>query len=293
MSKEHSHSDQNHSNIDRNLRIGIILNSGFTIFEFIIGFISGSLALISDAAHNLTDSLSLLISFSANKLAQRQANLGKTYGYGRATILAALLNAVILLGLAVYIFYEAYQRIMHPTPVEGVLVVVVALLGAIINGTNAVLFFKDRNDLNAHSVYINMAFDTLASIGAAGAGLIIIFSGKTIADPLASILIGVLMIIGSWGVIQAALHILLEGVPKGVDIQAIKEMIMKFPLVKTVDDLHVWAISSQYAALSCHLVIEECDLDKSMKLVEDVKNELKDKFKIQHATIETELIECL
>lgn len=283
----------NQSNVDKNLKIGIALNTGFTIFEFITGFLSGSLALVSDAAHNLTDSFSLVIALSANKIAKREADIEKTYGYGRATILAALVNGVILILLALYIFYESYQRIMHPHEVEGGIVAVVAFLGALTNSYNAVLFLKNRDDLNIRSAFLGMAFDALASLGALVAGLIILFTKQTIADPLASILIGVLLIFSAWGVVKDALHVLLEGVPEGANMQAIKEAMLKVPLVKNVDDLHIWAISSQYAALSCHLVIEECDLDKSMQIVNGIKQELKEKFHIEHATIETELVECL
>lgn len=163
MSEEH-----NVSNLDTKLKLGLVLNTGFTVFEFIVGTLSGSLALVSDAAHNLTDSLSLVISFFANKIAKRPADLNRTYGYGRATIIGASLNASILLLLAIYIFYEAYQRIRQPEPVEGQLVMIVAFVGIVINSSVAALFLRDRNDLNIRSAFLSMAFDALASVGAQG-----------------------------------------------------------------------------------------------------------------------------
>jgi cobalt-zinc-cadmium efflux system protein len=280
-------------NPDKKLKIGLILNSSFTIFEFIIGILSGSLALISDAGHNLTDSLSILISLSASKISKKEANLEHSYGYGRATILAALINSVMLLGLALYIYYEAYKRILNPEPVQGGLVAIVALVGLTINGSMALLFLKNKNDLNIKSAFLNMVFDAISSFGALIAGLIIAFTGMTIFDPLISILIGTMLIISSFGIVRDAVHILLEGLPAGIDIAKVKELIGKAPMVKGVDDMHIWAISSQYAALSCHVVIEDCDVGESAKIVKQIKEELLQEFNIRHATIETELIECL
>lgn len=279
-------------NLDNKLKIGLVLNTGFTIFEFGVGMFAGSLALVSDAAHNLTDSLALLISFSANKIAKREANSEHSYGYGRATILAALINATILIVLAFYIFYEAFLRIQHPEPVKGGLVAIVAFVGMIINGSIALLFRGNKADLNIRSAYLNMLFDTLASLGALIAGIVIVFTHQTIIDPIISIFIGIMLLFSAKNVVRDALHILLEGVPEGVDAEKVKEVIKNTPKVKAVDDLHIWAISSQYAALSCHVVIEDCDLEKSTKLVKQIKEELHQKFNIQHATIETELVEC-
>ena len=281
-------------NLDNKLKIGIILNTGFTIFEFVIGVFSGSLALISDAGHNLTDSLSLLISYFGNRVAKKDANEEHTYGYGRATILTALLNAVILLSLSIFIFYEAYQRILNPEPVQGMLVALVAFVGICINGAIAFIFHKEQSDLNIKSAYVNMLFDALASVGALIAGILIILTKMTIFDPIASIIIGLFVLRAGWSVVRDAVHVLLEGVPEGVNMEKVKEVIIENnKLIKAVDDLHIWAISSHMSALSCHLVIEECDLDKSIQIVEDVKKSLKEKFHIEHATIETELVECL
>lgn len=280
------------TNLDHKLKLGLVLNTAFTLFEFSVGILSGSLALISDAGHNLTDSLSLLIAFFAQKIAKREANLDHSYGYGRATILAALLNGVILVVLAFYIFYEAWKRIMQPEPVEGGLVMAVAFVGIIINGSIALLFRKNTGDLNIRGAYINMFYDALASVGALLAGFLMVVTKLSIFDSAISILIGILLVRSSWEVIRAALHVLLEGVPEGLNVAKVKEAILNTPQIKNVDDLHVWAISSQYAALSCHIVIENCDLDESTQLVKQVKNILHEKFQIEHATIETELREC-
>lgn len=279
------------TNLDSKLKFGLLLNTSFTIFEFIVGIISGSLALISDAGHNLTDSLSLLIVFFAQKIAKREANVDHSYGYGRATILAAFVNGIILVLLALFIFYEAFGRIMKPESVSGSLVAGVAFVGILVNGTIALLFRKNQDSLHIKSAYVNMFFDTLASIGALLAGLLIILTKRTIFDPLIGILIGILLLRSSWEVVRDAMHVLLEGVPEGVDIRKVKETICSIQKVKGVDDLHIWAISSHYAALSCHVIIESCSLEESMKLTEKIKDELYAKFNIDHATIETELTE--
>lgn len=282
-----------YSNIDRNLKIGLVLNTGFTIFEFIIGILSGSLALVSDSGHNLTDSLSLLISFFARKIARRNVDEKQTYGYGRVTILAALINALILLLLAIYIFHEAYRRTLEPKHIEGSLIMIVAAVGIVINLSIALLFRKNRDDLNIKSAFYNMALDALASVGALVAGFLILLTKQPVFDSIISVLIGTMLIFSAWRVVKDGFHVLLEGVPEGINFEKVKETIIsQNSLIKAVDDLHIWAISSQMSALSCHIVIEECDLDKSMEIVQKIKKELKDKFKIQHATVEAELVEC-
>lgn len=285
----------NHANtkLDNKLKLGLVLNTGFTIIEFTAGLLSGSLALVSDAGHNLTDSLSLVVTFFAQKIARRDANIEHTYGYGRATILAALVNGMILFLLALYIFYEAYQRFMNPEPVNGGIIAIVALVGLAINLSVAFLFKNETHDLNIKSAYLNMLFDALASVGAFIAGILVIFTDMTIFDPLISVLIGVMLIKSSWGVVREAIHVLLEGVPSGVNTQDVKQQIMEVSsLIKNVDDLHIWSISSQHSALSCHIVIEECDMDESIKIVSEIKEHLHKQFKIEHATIESELVEC-
>lgn len=284
----HTHSEDT-ENLDKNIKLGLVLNTGFTIFEFIIGFLSGSLALVSDAAHNLTDSLSLLITFAASKISRRKASTDKTYGYGRATILAAALNSIILIGLAFYIFYEAYQRLQHPEPVEGKLVMLVAFVGIVINTGIAWLFFKNKNDLNIRSAFLNMALDALASVGALIAGLVITLTGKTFIDPLISALIGCMLVYSGWSVIKDALHVLLDGVPEGIDAQTVKTAILETKGVKGIDDLHIWALSTKEAALSAHVVIEACSLEESIGLISMIKENLHGKFNINHSTLETEL----
>lgn len=282
----HHHAKEN---LDNKFKLGLLLNTSYTIFEFIMGFASGSLALVSDAAHNLTDSLSLVVSFLANKISQRSADEEKTYGYGRASILAALLNSILLLGLAGYIFYEAWQRFLNPEPVEGKLVMIVAGVGMFVNAGVAALFFKNRNDVNTKSAFLSMAFDAIASLGALIAGLIILLTGKTFFDPLISVLIGVMLIWSAWGVVKEALHMLLDGVPEGIEIKKVKQMIGDVPGVIGVCDLHVWAISAHDSGLSCHAIVDTKNLPSAVAIVSKIKLMLRDTFHIEHATIEIQL----
>lgn len=278
-------------NLDNKLKWSLVINTAFTVIEFIIGIFSGSLALIADSAHNLTDSLSLIISMFANKIAKREANLDKTYGYGRASILAALLNALILFSVAVYVFYEAFKRIQNPPAVEGNLVIIAATIGFIINGGIAWSFYKERKDLNIKSTLLNFATDAAAQLGTVIAGFLIIITKQPIVDPLISIVIGILLIYSAWEVVKDALDVLLEGVPSDIKVPDVKKTILSVPGVRGLDDLHIWALSSHYSALSCHVILKdtECSLKESIKITEAIKGKLAKKHHIEHATLETEV----
>ncbi len=283
--------NENNGSIAKRLKYGIAINTGFTIFEFVVGFMSGSLALISDAAHNLTDSLSLVISFFGNKISATKSDTEHSYGHGRAGILTGLLNALILLGLALFIFYEAYLRILKPSPVAGKAIVLVALAGIFVNGSIAYLFRNSTKDLNMKSAYLNMAFDTLASVGALIAGFLIMLTGKTVFDPIISIIIGGMLIVSAVSVVKDALHILLEGVPKGLDPVKVRLTIGSIPSVISVNDLHIWSLSSHEIALSCHVLLEEETKQEIVQTVDRIKSTLLEQHGIGHATIEVGLEE--
>ena len=282
--------DAEGTTIDKRLVIGLVLNSSFTLFEFLVGFFIGSLALMSDAGHNLAHTLCLVISLFATKISRIEANEKHTFGFRRTTILAALLNAIILLLLAFYIFYEAIQRLLQPQFVPGLPIIAVAFIGILINGSIAILFRKHTHDLNIKSIFVSTMMNTLGLVGACIGGLLILLTGQPIIDPLMSIFIALLIIYTAWGIISSAVHVLMEGVPEGIDPVKITEAITNVAHVKDIDKLHIWAISSLEAALSCHLTLENCDLQQSTQLVKQIKEELKAHFHIEHATIETEII---
>jgi len=285
----HNH-DQN--NNDGSIKFGLVLNTGFTIVEFVFGILTGSLALIADAAHNLTDTFTLSVSFAANRLAKREANDSKTFGYGRATILAALLNASVMLAVAAFIVIEAIQRFGDPHPVEGGVVAVVAFVGILVNGSIAYVLSKNRKDLNMRSAFVDMAFDALSSLGAVIAGLIIWLTGITWVDSAVGLVIAALLVYNTLKILREAVQILLEGTPADLDIAAVTDSIVSTDKVMKVDDMHVWAIRSGYNALSCHIVIDEKQLPNSRDIVEAVKAKLRNEQNIQHATIEVELEDC-
>lgn len=284
MLHQHNHS--------KKLGIGIFLNLLITAIEYLAGFFSGSLALISDASHNLTDALSLIVASVAEKVSQRRSTKAKTYGYARATILGALLNTLVLFVLAIYIFYEAFERFQNPKEVDYLIVIIVGFATAIFNGIMAYLFSKDKKDLNMRGVFFHHFYDALSSIGALIGGILIYFTSNPLFDILISILIGVLMIISGWSLMTKTLHVLLEGVPDGIDYEEVENSILCLPRVKSIHDLHIWSVSSHFVSLSCHVLIDAGDQAKSQRITNDVKNILINKFQINHSTIKIEMVKC-
>lgn len=284
----HSHETNN----DGSIKFGLVLNTVYTIVEFGFGIATGSLALIADASHNLTDTFTLTVSFIANRLAKRGANEQKTFGYGRATILAALLNSSVMLAVAGFIVFEAIQRLQHPVAIEGGVVAVVAAIGILVNGSIAWVLSKNRKDLNMRSAFVDMAFDALSSLAAVVSGLVIYFTGAKYIDSIVGLIIAVLLVYNTIKILREAVQILLEGTPADLDVSAVTNAIATTDKVMKVDDLHVWAIRSGYNALSCHIVIDEKQLPNSREIVENVKARLRTEQNIQHATIEVELEDC-
>ena len=286
----HSHDS---SDSDGSIKFGLVLNSLYTIVEFVFGILTGSLALIADATHNLTDTFTLTVSFFANRLARRGANGQKTFGYGRATILAALLNATVMLGVAGFIVFEAIKRFNQPTEVEGGVVALVALVGIAVNGSIAYVLSKRRSDLNMKSAFVDMAFDALSSLAAVIAGLVIMFTGIQYIDSIVALIIAALLLYNVVKILQEAVQILLEGTPKDIDIDQLSLAITDNERVLEVDDLHIWTIRSGYNALSCHVIVKETSLPHSREIVEKIKTRLRTNFNITHATIEVELEESV
>ena len=274
---------------DSGIKFGLILNSLYTIVEFGFGLFTGSLALIADATHNLADTFTLSVSYAANRLARREANESKTFGYGRATILAALLNASVMIAVAVFITFEAIQRLRNPVEIEGGIVALVASVGIIVNGSIAYVLSKNRKDLNMRSAFIDMAFDALSSLGAVIAGLIMLFTGVQYVDSVVGLLIAALLLYNTLKILGEAVQILLEGTPRDLNVAAITQAISDTDKVLSVDDMHVWAIRSGYNALSCHVAIEETELNDNRTIVKNIKDKLHDEHNIHHTTIEIEL----
>jgi cobalt-zinc-cadmium efflux system protein len=284
MSGNHNHGHD----AGRGLGLGFLINTSFVVIEFTAGIFSNSLVLISDSVHNLTDSFSILLSYLANRIGKRQADTTKTFGYGRATILAAAINATILLVTSVFIFYEAYQRLMHPEPVNGGIVAIIAAIGILSNGAVAFVVSRNKHDINSRAIFVSNLMDTLSSLGALIAGIIILVTHQTWADPLISLLSGVLLFRAAWEIIREASSVLLESVPKGIDALKVKESILGIEHVRDLDDLHIWTMGAGEAALSCHIVIDDCSVKEGVQIVSVLKEMLSTKYKITHSTIETQ-----
>ena len=283
-----SHSHEVHA-INKSLIIGLVLNGSYTILGFVFGIITGSLTLIEDAIHNLTDNLTLGVSFVANRISTRKADAMRTFGYGRVTIIAAVINASFLIGVAIVVIMEAIERLKNPVEIQGGVVAAVAFCGIIVNATVAYMLSKNRQDLNMRSAFIDQLFDAISSFGAFLAGIIIMMIGIQYIDTIIALLVVILLIYNTIKILKEATNILLEGVPEGINLSNIKTDIRKIPKVIDVDDVHVWAIRSGYSALSCHVVVDKNELKNSREIVEKVKTMLQEKHEIKHATIEIEL----
>lgn len=289
MEHEHPGHDHHHeiTSLNKAFIIGIVLNTGFVVVEFVAGFWYNSLGLISDAGHNLGDVASLVLAMLAFRLAKMQSNTKYTYGYKKSTILVSLLNAVILLVAVGFILGESVEKLFHPSPVDGDAVAWVAGVGVIINAVTAWLFMKDKEkDLNVKGAYLHMAADALVSVGVVVSGILIQYTGWFVIDPLIGIAIAVMIVVSTWGLLRDSLRLSLDGVPTGTDYEKIGEIISSVPGVKSYHHMHIWALSTTETALTVHLVIDDT------KLMEIVKCSLKHELAeagIRHATLEFEL----
>ena len=272
----------------RNLGITLGITIVFFIIEFVGGIITNSLALAADAWHMLNDASALAFALVAAWLAERPIDLKKTYGYHRTEILAAFLNGIFLCVVAVFIFYEAIQRFQHPPTVESLEMLIIATSGLIANGLCAVVLSKSKSEsLNIKGAFLHVLSDTLGSVGAISAGLIMIFTGWYQADPLISMLIGLLIFYGSLKLVRESINVLLEGVPYGIDVNAVERRIIELEGVKGVHDLHIWCITpTRMCIMSAHVVVSK-EADKK-KLLSDLISMLKEEFGIDHTTIQLE-----
>lgn len=262
------------------------------IVEVIGGIVTNSLALLSDAGHMLSDAAALGLSFFAIKLGEKQGSKEKTYGYKRFEIIAAALNGITLVVISLYIFYEAIHRFVNPPAVQSTGMLMISVLGLIVNIVAALILMKGDKDenLNVRSAFLHVLGDMLGSVGAIVAALLIMFFGWGIADPIASVIVAVLILISGYRVTKDSFHILMEGAPEQIDMNQVKTALGKIPLVKEVHDLHIWTITSGYPVLSCHITI--CDDGVHDEILACSQKILHDDFHIEHSTIQVER-ECI
>ncbi|GER66275.1 cobalt transporter [Weizmannia acidilactici] len=289
MSNSHEHHHHHHhpARYGKAFAAGIGLNTVFIIIEAVYGFFSDSLALLADAGHNLSDVLGLIIAWAAVLLGKKLPTKKRTYGYKKSSIMAALLNAIILLIAVGAIFLEAVQRFAHPQPVAGKTVMIVAVIGIVINAATALLFMSGReHDLNIRGAFLHMAADALVSLGVVVAGAIILITGWEWLDPVVSILIAAVIFAGTWGLLREAVDLSLDAVPAGIDTDEIKAYLENMPTVLNVHDLHIWGMSTTEAVLTAHIVRSQ--IEDNDALLEKLEKELHNKFGIEHTTIQIE-----
>jgi len=291
---EHVH--ERHSSITTNQRrllIALAITGLMTVVELVGGVLSNSLALLGDAGHMFTDTLALGLSLFALTLAKRPASQNRTYGFHRAEVLAALTNGAILILISVYIFYEAYQRFVEPPEVRGGLMLTVAAIGLVANLVGIlVLRSASRDNLNVRGAFLHMWGDTVSSIGVIAAGIIILVTGWTTADPIISIVIGLLILRGAVALVLESSDILLEAVPKHLDVVRIGNAVSRIKGVRDIHDVHLWTITSGMYALSCHVLIEDQMVSNSTQIVGEINQTLSREFGIGHSTLQLECEEC-
>lgn len=261
-------------NLDNRFKLGFVINTTFMLFEYAVGLVSGSLILVADATHNLTDSITLAVSWLGNRIAKKPADSGHSLGHGRISVITAFINSSILVVVAVLIFLEAYQRFTHPTKLEGGVIAAIAAVGIFANGGVAFLFRKDRSDINVRAAYTNMAFDTIFSIAALIAGLLILITGQTWIDPAVSIGVGIGLLYAAIGILRQATNIFMEGVPKDVNLDDLRQHILRNKEIKSVNDMYVWAISSDEYVLCCTIVPRLKDYEQLQSLTGKLKKQL-------------------
>lgn len=303
MAEEHGHNhDHDHGHhhghhhhaiepgqLNRAFMAGIILNSAFVFIEVVAGFWTNSLALLTDAGHNLGDVAGLALSLVAFRLTRVKADKNFTYGYNKTTVLAALVNAVVLLVAIGGIGYEAVQRLFHPEPAQGGIMALVALIGILINTASAMLFMRDKDkDLNVKGAYLHLASDAVVSLGVVIGGVIIYFTHWYLVDSIISLAIMVVILYGTWGLLTDSLRLSLDAVPRNIQMQKVMDAIAKIPGITNVHHVHIWALSTQVNALTAHIVVDDkVDAAGEQKLKENIKHKLLH-LNIQHATLETE-----
>lgn len=290
MSHEHSHQHShaiNAESLNKAFIIGIVLNLAFVVIEFAAGFWFDSLALLSDAGHNLSDVVSLVLALLAFRLAKVKANERYTYGYKKSTILISLLNAVILLVAVGAIVIESIHKLNNPAVVPGGAIAWVAGVGVLINAFTAFLFMKDKEkDLNVKGAYLHMAADTLVSVGVLVAGIVISRTGWYIIDPIIGLIVAVVILISTWNLLHDSLRLTLDGVPTSIDSQKVVKAIRALPDVDDVHHIHIWAISTTENALTAHIVLKQPESMQEVKHL--IRHRLED-FGIGHATLEFEV----
>ena len=290
MSHDHSHQHAiEPENMNTAFVVGIFLNLAFVIIEVVAGILQNSMALLSDAAHNLADVGALALSLFAFKMLKVKSNEKYTYGYRKTSILVSLLNAVVLLISIGIIVYEAIQRFFHPQLVQGLTISIIAAIGIFINFGSARMFFKSKeSDINVKSAYLHLMSDAVVSLGIVVAGIIMYYFKWFWLDPAISIVIAIIILISTWQLLKDSLRLSLDGVPSNIGMADVKKAALKIDGVKDIHHIHIWAMSTQENALTAHLVLDSnINLQQEQKIKYNLKHILEHE-NIHHVTLETE-----
>jgi cobalt-zinc-cadmium efflux system protein len=285
----HAHSQQRTSKV---LRLSLLATLIYIVLLLLAGARAHSLALLSEAGHNLSDFLALLLSWFAVYMQTLPPSATKTYGYQRAGVLAAFVNSLALVAVSFFIFWEAARRLYAPAQVEPRLMIGVAAAGVVMNGVIAALLWASSRDVNIRSAFLHMLGDTLSTAAVIVGGFGIMLTGRTWIDPALSMAIGALILWSSLGIIRESLNILLEGTPRGMELERISATIAAIQGVNGVHDLHVWSLGSESHALSCHISIQDIPPSESEHILRQVQDCLRQNFKITHTTIQFEHVVC-
>ncbi|MGA2754986.1 MAG: cation diffusion facilitator family transporter [Terracidiphilus sp.] len=274
------------------LRISMAATLAYVVVTFVAGLRAHSLALLSESGHNVSDFLALLLSFAAVYFQSRPADQARTFGYQRAGVIAAFINAATLIAISLLIALEAVHRLSSPVTVQPKIMMIVAAAGVVMNGVIAALLWGVARDVNLRSAFLHMAGDTLSTAAVIAGGVGILFTGRNWIDPVLSLLIAAFIFWSSIGIVRETLNILLEGTPRGVSLQQIRSVMEAVEGVVNVHDLHVWCLGSYTRALSCHVTIADIPPSESVCILANLKDVLQGQFEISHTTIQFEHIGC-
>ena len=275
------------------LSLSLFLTLAFVIIEAGAGIFANSLALLTDAVHNLTDVIALGLTWFAVRITAQPANAQKTYGYHRAGILVALLNSTTLVLISLGIFYEAYRRFMSPPEVQSSILIGVGLIAVVINLVTALLVHRgSQSDLNLRSVFVHLMGDVLSTVGAVIAGVIIYFTGANWLDPLVSVLIGFLILYNAWGILRDAVDILLESTPRDVNIKNMVDDIIQVEGVLGIHDIHVWSLTQSLRTMSAHILTDDLHISAGANIQRQISEVVRHRYNIAHATLQLECVDC-
>ena len=277
----------------RNMLAVLLITAGIMVAEIVGGLLANSLALLSDAGHMLTDILALGMSLAAMRFAQRPPTSSKTFGLYRLEILAAFFNGMLLLFISFYIFYEAYHRLVEPREIKGLFMLGVAVIGLLANGVGLLILRKSAlKNLNVKSAFFHVVGDTISSGGVIVGGLVIIYTGWYMIDSLIGIFIGLLILRGAYGLVRESIDIFLEATPKEIDMDKMVDDLLRIEGVKDIHHLHLWTITSGIYAMSAHVLIDDLLISKSNRILDEIERLLRDKYSMEHTTIQFESESC-